>query len=376
MSTVTVAGDGSVAEALQGLRLPTGYTADYVVLGFPDNKSTVLCVVATGFGGIDAVRPHLTEDRSLFVLLRYSVEVNGHPTVKFALIDWTPSSLPPVRKALLSTLRGSILEICSPYAISVDWSDKNDIDPERIVDRIAAAAGVKSNVVDKSAVAAGAQKPSASAPATSSARAAPRDLKLADAVQFSPDVVEAVKTVRLDTSSTDWMTCSYTSSATVGDVRSGSNGFDGFLEQLSDDVASYSFLRFRQVVNNVDTVKFVFVSLIPAATPPVQRAKYSTHRGLALQTLQPFHYEFAVDSKADLSLDRIKKKMEELVTTVTLAETAGRFSFVHLSRLGSGLWCVLRLNSNARRSQQLRRCLALARPSSQRRASRSLTRKE
>lgn len=48
-------------------------------------------------------------------------------TVKFAYIDWTPQSIRPMRKALLSTHKSQVEAVLKPFHVSLQASNRNEL---------------------------------------------------------------------------------------------------------------------------------------------------------------------------------------------------------------------------------------------------------
>jgi len=81
-------------------------------------------------------------------------------TVKFVLIDWTPTGLKPLRKALISTHKGQVQQLMKPFHVNYSASDRNELNEHVILVKIGMASGTGSQVTDKKAT----TKPVASQP--------------------------------------------------------------------------------------------------------------------------------------------------------------------------------------------------------------------
>lgn len=104
-----------VAAAMGRVRSDTD-AASWCCVGYDDAaKLPTLRVVAVGEGGVEAVQPHLSKGELLYVLLRLTQQVDKSLTTKFCLVSWVGDEVPPMRKARLSTLRGSATSALGPF---------------------------------------------------------------------------------------------------------------------------------------------------------------------------------------------------------------------------------------------------------------------
>ena len=88
----------------------------WCVLGYDaDGRQPSLQVVGSGAGGPEGMQQKLASSELLYALVRVTQQVDRSTTVKFVLISWVGEQVAPMRKAKLSTLRGSATEVLSPF---------------------------------------------------------------------------------------------------------------------------------------------------------------------------------------------------------------------------------------------------------------------
>jgi len=102
-----------VAQAIAAVRSDSTETT-WACLGYTDGKAPELRVVATGVGPADRLQPHLDASQVLYCLVRVGQQVDHSMTVKFAAISWLGDEVAPLRKAKLSSMRGSVDRLLSP----------------------------------------------------------------------------------------------------------------------------------------------------------------------------------------------------------------------------------------------------------------------
>eukprot|EP00808_Paulinella_micropora_P018024 g47159.t1 len=111
-------------------------------------------VIKTNQGtDFESLKALFVDNDCVYAYLRYEHKVEISTTVKFAFVDWTPNSLPPMRKALLSTHKGQIGDVMKPAHVTFQWSVAREIDEQSILDKIGFASGTKDHVTTKQALA-------------------------------------------------------------------------------------------------------------------------------------------------------------------------------------------------------------------------------
>jgi hypothetical protein len=70
-----------------------------------------LGVLAHGFGGLEEFREHFDEAERLYGLLRMVDIYDGHTTIKFVFVTWAGTKVSFMRKARMTTHKGSIVNL-------------------------------------------------------------------------------------------------------------------------------------------------------------------------------------------------------------------------------------------------------------------------
>ena len=290
---------------------------EWVVISYKSKDE--LHVLGSGTEGrLAAASALFQNDEAAFALIRYAHVVDKSKTSRFAFIDWTPESMKPTKKALVSTHKGQVKKLFEPIHVDLGCSDRGDVNEDTILAKIGAASGTSSAVVS-GARAAELRPYSRTGPTFESKKGADFVPKAAssgkDMVTFGDAVKPALDNVRNDSSGVSWVVCGYGSEAVVDVIKSGAGDVSEFLDNLDNDNAQYGLARVSERFDKTDSVKFVFVTLIPESVKPIQRGKYSTHFGTVQKFFTPYHYEFTIGSKTELSKESIQEHIASYTGT-------------------------------------------------------------
>jgi hypothetical protein len=109
--------------------------------------------------------------------------------------------------------------------------------------------------------------------------------------------------VRNDNDPLAWVTYVYDeNSHTLIHVNaSGEGGLDEFRESFSEKERMYGFLRVIDIVDNHETVKFVFVAWQGDKVSVVKKARMATHKGSIQKFIGQSHLAIDASEKSDLS---------------------------------------------------------------------------
>ncbi|KAM0750912.1 ADF-like domain-containing protein [Meredithblackwellia eburnea MCA 4105] len=114
----------------------------WLLLDYESEKSDTLKLTATGTGGLEELKTHLSDDRASFAYARieYSNDKESQRS-KFILITYIGSNVRVMRKAKLSVHAANVKEVLRAYSIDVPASSLDDLDEGPIVVRLRKAGG-------------------------------------------------------------------------------------------------------------------------------------------------------------------------------------------------------------------------------------------
>jgi len=135
-------------------------------------------------------------------------------------------------------------------------------------------------------------------------------------VNFDASVAETVAKVKDDKADVTWLICNYESDSKIKVQASGKGDIQEFLDALDDKQVQYGYFRMKEKFDKSVTTKFVFVVVMPQENiSALKRAKYSTHKAAVQKTFQPFHFEFTIEHKKELTPESIRHHVTGVMGT-------------------------------------------------------------
>lgn len=340
-SRETLKKDESVDAALGRIRArmeaqDTESNALWVVFGY-GNQNT-LTLIAEGKGGLNEAAEHCPADKCRYILLRKAHKVELSWTVKFAYVDWTPDTLNPMRKSLLTVHKGQASDMFAPHHVFLKASSADELDDSVILDKIGFSSGTKHHTTDKKASgllssssrpmadvklgAAKDQKQVESSGMVSKSVLKSRALRIANEDEFDA----AMSAFRSDSDATNWLLVDYKNATTLQFVSSGSGGVAELAANMPADTKTcyYAAFRVTHKIDNSVTVKFGFIKKLNPGMSPVLKAKISTHRGFVVSKFRPFHFDFDLDATDDFSEEIVTARVQEVSMTKSISAVQGK----------------------------------------------------
>ena len=119
-----------------------------VLFGY-EGQSNVIVVVGTGEGGIEEMKQHLKPDSINYGIVRVYDCYDGHTTTKFVLILWVGEQVKIMRKARITTHKGTVLSFLGQYHTDISCSNHNEISQDIIMTKVQDASGTAVHVMEK-----------------------------------------------------------------------------------------------------------------------------------------------------------------------------------------------------------------------------------
>jgi len=313
--------DGHVEAALKAIR-GEGKDGDWLVIGYAD-KST-LCVVASGSGGLGESKQHLVDGEGRYVLFRKDVKVEMAKTVKFVLIDWTPDTVSPLRRALLSTHKGQIQDLMKPYHVSVQAVKITEVDEADVLHRIDVASGIAVHVTTKVATGptspthrtvpsdGGAERKASSfAPSSGKPASFVPSSDTGSKVEFqdADNFKSIMSQLRNSKSDVNWVLVSYAAKDKLAVLGSGNGTIEQALELAQDDNVNFGLIRMQEQIDKSLTTKFIYFKWQPDSVAPTKKAYVGTKKGAIDAFFAPYHLDFVIGSRSDLTTDILHDKI-------------------------------------------------------------------
>jgi len=309
--------DGSVQAAIKKIH-DNGPSA-YLVIGY--SNPTTLSVVAQGDGGLAEAAASFPDDDQRYAIVRKEHKVDSAKTVKFAYVDWTPNGMKPFRKATVSTHKGQVQALLKPFHVDYSASDQSDLNDDIILRKIGFSSGTASHVTDKAATAKSTVQALPSKGAAAAGRGSVSEEKKTSftasskagsgvTIKFTDEDAfkAALKSVR-NSNENNWILAAYTSKDTLSLVGSGSGGLDELLAKVEEEVPSFGLVRVEQTIDKSKTTKYAYIYWIPESVKTMKKADVGTKKGSIDQIFLPYHVDFTIATKNDITNDAIVDKV-------------------------------------------------------------------
>jgi len=275
-----------------------------------ENTKT-LKLFGTGSGGVQEMLGHLDTEQVFYGYFRVTEKYDQSVTVKFGYLKCMSQTLSPVKRARYSTHRGFIVELLSPSHVEFDIGDPSEIDEKAIMAKFGKASGTYSHVTDKEE--------------SLMARKMRTNKKVEHLVNISSDqemifvdedaFTGALKDIRDDSNGTDWMLASYVKKNTIGLIGRGEGGLDELMDSVEEKGVNFAMLRVTETVDSSETVKFVFIKWQPAHIPSMLKAEISTKKGALDKLFTPWHVDFFIETKDEISNELVHEKVSAAAGT-------------------------------------------------------------
>lgn len=347
MTSVQFVDRAAADAALADLRNDATDT-DWIVVKY--NANDKLELIGTGTGDTsDFIHLLGPEDRG-YAMLRVVDFVDGHRTIKFIFFTWAGDKVRVVKKARMTTHKGSIEEWRGQAHISIDASSPADVAMDLLMERVTDASGSGSRVKPASrgqAAAAAESAPAASAPTSAPSQAAApspaapasggaaapsktksarpavarqsQGLKLAD----EETMLGALAAVRADADDTAFAVFGYESATSdVLCLKGVGTDLEGLRSLLTDDGIYYALYRTTDRYDGHLTVKFVYIYFVGERVKIMRKAKVATHQGAAKDFIGQNHCAVEATQLDEVTEDEIKRKVQFAAGTANHVKAA------------------------------------------------------
>jgi len=311
--------DGSVQKALANARSDAKGPNCWVVIGY--SNPTTLTVLAEGDGGLAEASPSFSNNEACYCLLRKDLKVEMAKTVKFVFLDWTPNGMKPLRKALISTYKGQVMNMMKPFHVDFSASDLSELNEGEILVKLGMASGTASHItakpkeVPKESPKPVEQKTVKKDFTPMARRASPSESKTNPAltkagqstIGYSDEEAfkNAMKLIRNDKENIDWLLASYIKKDTLSLLGTGTGGVGELSEKFEEDNVNFGIVRVTDVIDKSKTVKFAYIKWQPDGIKPMKKAEISTRKGAIDAIFAPYHVDLYVSKKEELSQEVI-----------------------------------------------------------------------
>jgi hypothetical protein len=301
-------------------------SANWLLFTYSDTSKNTLDFVGSGSGGVEELKTHLKEDRTSYGLVRVTDKIDNSVTVKFVLIVWVGEKVPFVKKAQVTTHKGSVSKLFGQYHNDIHANLLDEISESLVMSKVKDASGTAQHVKDSVASSGGGgassapqqqqpqqEKPKtataspASAPKKEAAGAIPKAASSMVAFADEDALRAAIKAVRADNDATDWMLMGYEGNTnTLKLVATGQGDLDELITHLKADQIYYGLYRTTDTIDNTVAVKFVMIVWVGESVPIIRKARITTHKGDVTTFLGQHHVDVHCSNLNEINEDIVR----------------------------------------------------------------------
>jgi len=308
--------ESSLKDAIKDVRSDaSGVT--WVLATHVDNNPEVVRFVGSGTGGYEEIASNLNENSVFYALYRVTQKIDLSTAVKFVYVYFIGEQVPALQRGKIGSAQADVKPLFTPFHIDFEITQQNEIDSDTINRKIGEASGKMDNVRDGPNYDKANERGFTS---TSTKQSGKKQSSFGfqgqgdsagGNIDIDSSVTDAINDLRNDKTDTNWLLISYRD----GDVKkplillaSGKGGVEEMNSSLTPDLIAYGLIRVIDLIENIKTVKYVFLYFIGADVSIMKKAKVSTNKGAVTGILSPYHVTFEVSSTNELSDEILLQK--------------------------------------------------------------------
>jgi len=315
---------------------------NWLLFAYSDTSKNTLDFIGKGSRGVDELKTHLTDSKTAYGLVRVTDKIDNSVTVKFVLIVWVGEKVPFVKKAQVTTHKGSVTKLFGQYHNDVHANTLDEVTQDIVMSKVRNASGTAQHVKDGPVSSSPAtthtpspqpqqqhqpQEPkqpraaASAAPKKEAAGAAPKNT--ASMVTFvDEDALRAgIKAVRADNDATDWLLIGYEGSTNALKlVATGQGDLDELITHLKDDQILYGLYRTTDTIDNTVAVKFVMIVWVGEKVPIIRKARIVTHKGDVTSFIGQYHVDVNCSNLNEINEDIVKDLVQRASGTANLVK--------------------------------------------------------
>jgi len=303
------------------------HPANWLLFTYSESSKNVLDFVGSGSGGIEELKTHLNDSKVFYGMVRVTDKIDNSVTVKFVFIVWCGEKVPFIRKAQITTHKGSVTALFGQHHNDVHAALLDELSEDIVMGRVRDASGTSHHVKDaappshsspSTTAAAAVHSPSTSASrgapstapkiTTSKQPAVPKAASGGNVTFIDEDALRAaIRAVRANNDETDWMLMGYDgSSNNIKLVATGNGDLDELITHLKSDQILYGLYRTTDTIDNTVAIKFVMIVWVGEQVPIIRKARITTHKGDVTGFLGQFHVDIHCSNTSEINEEIVK----------------------------------------------------------------------
>jgi len=315
------------------------HESNWLLFTYSDTSKNTLDFVGSGSGGVDELKGHLSDSKTSYGLVRVTDKIDNSVTVKFVLIVWVGEKVPFVKKAQVTTHKGSVSRLFGQYHNDVHANTPEEISQDIIMSKVRDASGTAQHVKASNSATTHSPSPAASSPVQhttpsqqprAAASSAPKKEAAGGVPKATSSMVTfadedalraAIKAVRADNDATDWLLMGYEGNTnTIKLVATGQGDLDELITHLKDDQILYGLYRTTDTIDNTVAVKFVLIVWVGEKVAIIRKARITTHKGDITSFLGQYHVDVHCSNLSEINEDIVKDLVQRASGTANLVK--------------------------------------------------------
>ncbi|KAL9656540.1 hypothetical protein ABK040_005302 [Willaertia magna] len=328
-----------IKEAIDDVRSDSTAT-NWMSCSYVEGAIKELQLVGTGEGGIDEMKQTFQDNNASYAFARIEEMIDNSLTIKFAFVKFVGQKMKPMLRAGITPQVGEITTRFKPYHVDMYITSVDEISQQIVEDLVGQASMSRTKVLDSrkgeeiqreneekqkkldtqnrltstqssnnnvtvnttpKRVVSSTPK-TVSSPTVSSSGGGSVEWDDLEAIQ------EAIREVRHDGSDINWMAITYApnSKTKLTLLGKGTGGVEEMKQDFQTDKVYFGLVRTTEIIDESETVKFVFIHMLGDKVGPMLKARVSIHKGTVEELLRPYHTTLFATEPSEITENEVK----------------------------------------------------------------------
>jgi hypothetical protein len=325
MSTaVSLFDEEQFKDAIADVRADSSDTK-WALFGHHEGNPNEIECIGVGSGDPEEMASYMNDSQNMYGLVRLEQTFDMSTTVKFVYVILVGKDVPFVKKGKYGVVQGAIEEHFSSYHVVVEVDTRDEVTSELIETKLQETSGTRNKVLEASEAKVRPERgftsgtttkvdPTGSTPTKSSHMVGIGKAGSSfggfsgrakgSGVVISQEVKDAVADVISDATETKWCAAGYEDQNVKKPIvllGSGEGTVDNMKPLCPENHVIYGYVRMTDIVDDIPTVKFVYIKWIGETTKIMTKAQVATHKGGVEEVFYPAHVTVVASTPTELT---------------------------------------------------------------------------
>jgi len=288
----------------------------WVLAGHRDNNPNLIGLVGQDVSeeaNLEDFVSQLEEDQVMYGLIRMSTTFDMSSTVKFLYVHWIGEKVPFAKKGRFGVVHGSVEEHFNPYHLLVETGNMDDLHEDELIKRLEESSMTRNKVLEGNSMDGRQERGFLSGQIKRQENKTARLVAPAGIeVEVDPALQEAIGSIRNDKEALKWVAAGFEEGNLKKPlilVGQGEGDIEELKECLQDDQVHYALYRTSDVIDDITTIKFVYIYWVGENVKPLTKGKVSAYAGPIEKIFSPVHTTLSFSNRYDLTEEIIRDKV-------------------------------------------------------------------